>query len=548
VNVWIRLKSWLAFLRRHTAERYRACQMLLLLRGTGKTREAQSVLFWAPGGMPLLLHVEGALANALRLRGHRVHAVICDGSYRACMRREITDNVPIRNWSASCLQCKRDTSKVLRTLRVPFSYVSDFVTDKTLKELRNKSDTVTWETLDALRSNGLDVGKNAKSAVIRYLKGHDFTGDQELVREYAFSALVCAAAAKRAIEDTQATHMVMSHGIYVDWGPALKVALKRGVAVTAWMASYLTARFYLKRIDDSERTDKHRLSKHAWKRVRGIQLSKDENACLDDYLIRRYKEHVSFDMRHHVEYGSDIEALRRQYVGNSEKPIWGIFTHVNWDAVSAKAPMIYPSFDEWLVDTVNEIVEIDDVNWIIKIHPGETWNNPETGARRLIEKRFPNLPAHIRIVTGEAEIKPLEFYELIDGAVTVYGTPGLEVALLGKPVILAGEAHYGGKGFTYEASTVADYMILLSKAASLGSLTEEQRSLAEKYAYCYFIQRQIPFPVVKDANSSWWSFQHDKRSLLLPGKDPFIDFICDRLVDGKDFILDEELVALADKY
>lgn len=522
--------------------------MLFLFLGVKKAKEGQSVLFWVPGGMPLLLHVEGALAGALRLRGHRVHAVICDGPYRACMRREITDDVPIDNWSDSCPQCKRDTSNVLRTLQVPFSYVSDFVTEQTLKELERRSATVTWETLDALQFNGLDIGKNAKSAIIRYLKGNAFMGDQELVREYAYTALVCAAAARQAIEDTQATHVVMSHGIYADWGPALKVALQCNVRVTPWMASYLPCRFYLKRVHDAERIDKHRLSEDAWAELKEMPLSEDQIKCLDDYLRERYKEHTSFDMRHHVEYSGDIEALRREYAGNSENPVWGIFTHVNWDAVSDYAPMMYPSFDDWLVDTVQNIVEIDDVNWIIKIHPGETWNNPETGAQRLVEKHFPNLPAHIRIVTGEAEINPLEFYELIDGAVTVYGTPGLEVALLGKPVILAGEAHYGGKGFTYDASTVDDYRIVLKKAVSLGPSTEEQRSLAEKYAYCYFIQRQIPFPVVHNPNSSWWSFQHDKRSLLLPGNDPFVEFICDRLIDGKDFIMDDKLVALADKY
>ena len=189
------------------------------------------------------------MGGALRLRGHRVRAVICDGVFRACIRREITDNVPIQKWSDECAKCIRATSEVLKTLQIPFSYIGEFVTKKTLEELKKQADTTTWETLDALHFDGLDVGRNAKSAIIRYLKGNDFTGDVELVREYAFSALVCAAAAKQVIQATRPAHIIMSHGIYVDWGPALKVALKYNVAVTVWMASYLPGRFYLKRVD-----------------------------------------------------------------------------------------------------------------------------------------------------------------------------------------------------------------------------------------------------------------------------------------------------------
>jgi len=55
---------------------------------------APTILFWIPGGMQHLLHVETAIAAALRLRGYNVHAVICDAPYSACVRREVTDGIP----------------------------------------------------------------------------------------------------------------------------------------------------------------------------------------------------------------------------------------------------------------------------------------------------------------------------------------------------------------------------------------------------------------------------------------------------------------------
>ena len=141
----------------------------------------------------------------------------------------------------------------------------------------------------------------------------------------------------------------------------------------------------------------------------------------------------------------------------------------------------------------------------------------------------------------------MDFLKLVDGGVTAYGTSGLEIALLGKPVILAGEAHYGGKGFTYDGLSPERYRQYLHQTVSLSTLNEDQRQLARRYAYGYFVERQVPFPVVKNPKSRWWFFQYEKRHLLAPRNDPFTDFICERIIDGRDFIMDERLVKLSEK-
>ena len=138
-------------------------------------------------------------------------------------------------------------------------------------------------------------------------------------------------------------------------------------------------------------------------------------------------------------------------------------------------------------------------------------------------------------------------YELFDGGVTVYGPAGLEIALVAKPVFVAGEAHYGGLGFTYEGLTPIRYREFLRKAATLGRLSDEQRADVRKYAYSHFIQRQVPLEIVHDPRTEWWGLQHEKRDLLLPGNDPFIQFVCDRLVDGRDFNMPEPLVSLSER-
>jgi hypothetical protein len=513
--------------------------MAELYRKGQSPRPGERVLFWVPGGMPGMLQVEGALAAALKLRGVDVHAVLCDGAFIGCVLREIGEDVPITRWHERCHGCKAAASEVLRLMGIPFSFIGDFVPPEARLALRARASSMTWDNLDTL-----EPARSVRSSIARFLKGAAISGHEEIVPEYAYSALVCASAAEAAIRRLEPTHVFMSHGVYVDWGPALSVARRNRVPVSAWMASYLDAHFYFGHIDDPLRSDLHILSDKAWSEQRSRQLTAVQEETLGRYSAGRYHKKVSFDLKHIEDYSGDTDALRRRYVGMPDKPTWGIFAHINWDAVFDGAPMAYEAFDDWVIDTIERIRQIDDVNWLFKVHPAEAWDNPEAGVQRLVQTRFPDLPPHVRLIPAEEPISPLDFYELVDGAVSIHGTAGLEIALLGKPVIVAGEAHYGRKGFTYDALTKDAYRELLTHVGELGPLSSEQRLLAKKYAYTYFIRRQVPLPAVHDPGG-WWKFQLDERDALLPGKNEFIDFVCERILDGGDFLMSDELVASA---
>lgn len=514
----------------------------LYTRGVPVDKSKGTLLFWVPGGMPLLLHVETAIAAALKLRGYDVHAVICNSAYRGCVIRTVQEGVPINRWRDTCPSCISKTTAVLETMGIPYSCNGDYLTEAERHGLWEQTADVTLDNLDTLEYEGLNIGRNVRSTIARYLQGTALTGHEAIVREYAFSGLVSACAATRALHKVKPWRVFMSHGVYVDWGPAMHRAFELGIPVTGWKASYLSWHFYLRHVEDASRIDFKKLSVTAWNEVRNSELTKQQNARLDKFFDDRYHKQISFDMKELKSYRHDVSNLREKYAP-SGKPVWAVLAHINWDSVSDYAPMAYPSFDDWMVDTIRHAIEVTDVQWLIKVHPIEAWDNPASGVQRLIERNFPSLPDHVRVIPAEEDISPANLFELIDGGVTVYGTAGLELALMGKPVILAGEAHYGGMGFTHEGLSPISYRALLRTAATLPRLTDAQRMDVRKYAYSHFIQRQVPLEIVHDRSSDWWALQHEKREGLLPGHDPFIEFICDRLIDGKDFNMDESLVA-----
>jgi hypothetical protein len=531
---------------KHTDEHRMRKMQRLYERGARLDPSKGTLLFWVPGGMPLLLHVEASIAAAMKLRGYNVHAIICNAPYRACAIRVVQEGVPIAKWRDICPTCTRKTSAVLEMMGIPYSYNGDFLSDAERNELWESTSDLTWENLDGLEWGGLNVGRNVRSSIVRYLQGAALTGHEAIVREYAYSGLIAACSAARAFDRFKPWRVFMSHGVYIDWGPALHTAFARNIPVTGWKASYLSWHFYMRHVEDPTRIDFKKLSRRCWEGIRSRDLTPAENARLDKFLVDRYHNKVSFDMKQLKTYRSDLSEIKAKYAP-TDKPVWAVLAHINWDSVSDYAPMAYDSFDDWMIDTIRHAIEATDVQWVIKIHPVEAWNNPASGVQRMIERLFPSLPDHVRVIPAEEDISPANLFELIDGGVTVYGTAGLELALMGKPVILGGEAHYGGLGFTHEGSTPELYRELLRNAGRLGPLAAEQRADVRKYAYSHFVQRQIPLEVVHDPRTEWWGLQHDKRDLLLPGSDPFIQFICDRLVDGQDFNMPEELVTLSER-
>jgi hypothetical protein len=342
----------------------------------------------------------------------------------------------------------------------------------------------------------------------------------------------------------------MTHGIYVDWGPARLIARSKEIPVVGWGESYLQGHYFFGHNVDKTSMDMFNMSSGAWKYCKNAPLNLDQLQSLENYLKMRYKDNLSLDLRILSEYSENTKKFRDTYHITKNKPTWAVFSHIFWDNAADFSPLAYVSFEEWMLDTIRTMEKIPDVNWLIKVHPAEIWwGDKDHGVQKLIEKNFPSLPENIKIIPPDEKINPFNFYSVIDGGITSCGTVGLELSILGKPVILAGLPHYSGKGFTYDGTTPDIYRQYLRNAQTMHHLDDEQHLLAQKYGYCYFIRKQIPIPITCDKNPKTWvgTIHFDKRKSLVPHHDPFIDFICEKILDESDFIMDDNLVALAEQ-
>jgi hypothetical protein len=338
----------------------------------------------------------------------------------------------------------------------------------------------------------------------------------------------------------------MTTGVYTLWGPALAIALKRGIPVIIVVGAYRKQCTYYCKIKNNY-TSFHfgTLSDLEWENRLQAPIASHEEENLKEYLERRYVSNTGHfkDIKMSERFESKQDLFNRLNLTDS-KPVWCIFTPLTWDYSADYGKMVYRDFNEWVIETVKAIIDIPGVQWLIKVHPAEKMYNTVEGIGELIRANFPDLPAHIKIIPPDTDINTYNLMNVITGGITCLGTVGLELAAMGKPVIVAADAYYGRKGFTYDALNADEYKDLLRRVHDIPpSLTPEQREKAVKFAYSYFIQRQLPLRMfIRDNDGNWLNFDWDKIDSLIPGNDPVLDLICNRFFEGEDFILGDEVI------
>ncbi len=215
------------------SEKQRLIRDLLAKADSGSPYAGKRVLIWEPGGMQLLLTRDAIIATALRMRGVEVRSVICDGAPSACILRGIESEQPVSLWGRRCPSCFRVYADEADTFDLPYDDIGELVPEERRSELRALAREVPADELATFRYREVEVGQFAVYSTRRYFKGCSIEGREDIAREYLYAALVNTEAAVEAIARFRPDRLFMSHGIYVDYGPAVSVAMNAGIPVIA---------------------------------------------------------------------------------------------------------------------------------------------------------------------------------------------------------------------------------------------------------------------------------------------------------------------------
>lgn len=531
-------------------EKQKVIKQLVDQSDRSKTDIESKVLVWGAGGMPSMAKVESIISTALKLRNVDVNVAMCDGLLSGCVLREIQDEIPIQEWSKQCKSCSKSMKSQYISFNLPVHMFSDYVTKELILKIREEVNNISLDKILTYKHLGVDVGRYAYSSAIRYSKDVELQGCEDVIREYLYSAIIVTEAAVNILADLKPSVILLSHGIYADWGPVIDVAANNNIPIINWGAAYRHDHLYMRTVRNRFDRNRMMLDSEIWLNRNKKNLNVTEEKRLDDYLDVRYKKGyfdiTRFGKLPHI--GKQSNTVYELLGVSGKRPLWCVFCHINWDAVFNDAEMVFDNVNEWIDFTLNTITHLESVDWLIKLHPNEPGWATGKGVGDHIIKQFQDLPSHVHVISSDVKINNVDLFPLLDGGITLHGTSGLEMALMGKTVITAANSHYSNKGFTYDASNRQQYKQYLMEATELKPLTKSQILSARRYAYSFFVQRQLPISsVVKSDNYNLWDFNYIDCYKLITGNDDMFDFLCENIMKGGDFIMNEHLLRLADK-
>jgi hypothetical protein len=188
--------------------------------------------------------------------------------------------------------------------------------------------------------------------------------------------------------------------------------------------------------------------------------------------------------------------LVREKLGLDDRPVVLLATNVLGDSLTLGRQVFSKTMAEWIERTVKYFADRKDVQLVIRVHPGETLTHG-TSMVDVVKAALGQIPEHIHLIEPDEKINTYDVTDITDLGLVYTTTVGLEMAMRGIPVVVAGQTHYRDRGFTYDPDSWEAYTEILE--ILLGNpedarLTQEQVELSWRYAYLFFFAFPKPFP------------------------------------------------------
>ena len=186
----------------------------------------------------------------------------------------------------------------------------------------------------------------------------------------------------------------------------------------------------------------------------------------------------------------------RAVLGLDKRPVVLLATNVLGDSLTLGRQVFSKSMAEWISRTVQYFAGRPDIQLVIRVHPGEVLVHG-TSMMEVVHQVLHRLPEHIRLIGPKDKVNTYDLIEVANLGLVYTTTVGMEMAMTGVPVIVAGQTHYRGHGFTYDPDSWVTYFKLLGQMLDNPTsfrLTHAQVERALEYVYGFFFDFPRPFP------------------------------------------------------
>jgi hypothetical protein len=226
------------------------------------------------------------------------------------------------------------------------------------------------------------------------------------------------------------------------------------------------------------------LNENQWEQIRSLYAAR-QNARLWENFTRLWQGTPS-------QGGEQV----RQALQLDDRPVVLLAANVICDSLTLGRQIFTQTMTEWLQHTAQGFVTRNDVQLVIRIHPGERYAKGPSVAE-VVKAALPEIPPHIHLVQALDPINTYDIIQIADVGLAYTTTVGMEMAMSGVPVILGGYTHYRAKGFTFDPDSWESFNSILDQVLADPAqqrLSRVQVERAWQYAYRFFFDYPCPFP------------------------------------------------------
>jgi len=299
--------------------------------------------------------------------------------------------------------------------------------------------------------------------------------------------------------------LLLEHG-YSPWGELFDQCIAAGVDTLQWNGCHKDNAVMLKRYHrDNAAMHPASISPGTWERVLARPWSEGEAQALRHELHDNYASGSWFS-----EVGTQFEKtmfekaqLAARLGLDPAKKTAVLFPHMFWDATFFYGRDLFRDYQEWFVEAVRAAAANTAVNWVVKVHPANVVKDRRDGVqgegseKAALRRYVGALPPHVRLIEADSDISTYSLFALMDYALTVRGTVGVEAASFGVRVLTAGTGRYDHLGFTLDSESAGEYLERLRRLQDIPPMSSDERERAQRYAHAVFCLRPLPLQSVR---------------------------------------------------
>lgn len=480
---------------------------------------------------------EGLIARACRVRGASVEYLLCDGLLPECDQHWDSKNGPGRP-ADLCARCQATSRANLSSLRFPSRLLGEFVSREERRNAAAWAQTIKPEGLLSASYEGNPLGEWVLSSVISYFRQYppDLENSHvvDVFRGFLSSAAIVASGLTNYLEAHAVDSALLFNGRQSITRVALELFRQRGIRVlTHERGEYRRAHL-------NARPNAHCMSfepfRAFWDEWGTVPLQQEALESTLDWLVqRRYGVNLAW-IPFNKSFRQDA-SIRSRFGLDPGRKLWALFTS-STDETAGDPAMRGPfeSQGEWVREVIQWVASRNDVDLVIKVHPNLGGNEYIGKARSELQIYLDmkaTMPENVHLILPEDSVNAYALTDEADVGLTFGSTIGLEMAMLGKPVLLASRALYecASRIFTVRSRELLRESL---EACLRAAPDREIQRQAFRLAHYFFQTTELPVRSVS-VRGLWNAEIHCADADLVAGKDPSLDRISAFLLDESSF-------------